>query len=138
MFAAGCFVEKTISTIHHTLKGHQLTGNSSNVNERVQETRQVFVASVVRNWQIDPILRISENAVWQNQSTCCFMVKPIVKHDAEITLHVIQATCTVQDHFIRSSKSKQFRFHRRQRGKGKGSRGEVGMGVVRGGEGSNE
>ena len=39
--------------------------------------QRVFVASVVRNWRTDPILRISKYAVWQILSACCFMVSPL-------------------------------------------------------------
>ena len=43
----------------------------------MQETWQrVFVVSPVRNWQIDPILRIGPQST-QIPSTCCFILRPM-------------------------------------------------------------
>ena len=52
----------------------QLTGNYRNINERVAYKKPDkrfcgLSSSVVKNWQIDPILLISKYAVWQIVST---------------------------------------------------------------------
>ena len=47
--------------------------------ESARDTARVFVASVVRNWQIDPTVLISKPTVWQILSTYRFVVSTLLK-----------------------------------------------------------